>query len=165
MERRYEQQLERMLAQAEVSPELTEGLLTRLEDFVLPFTVALVEPEQRRHTVEDITGLVSKLAHKTSEGIAYLHDQDRQGLQKFIGHVTWEQPPLLLTLARQVGDDLGEADGVIVFDPSAFAKKGTKSVGVARQWCGRHGKIENGQVGISMAYVSRNDHALGLVKN
>jgi hypothetical protein len=52
MERRYQQQLERMLAQAEVSPELTEGLMTGLEDFALPFTVALVEPEQRRHAVE-----------------------------------------------------------------------------------------------------------------
>jgi SRSO17 transposase len=160
MERRYQQQLERMLAQAEVSPELTQGLMSRLENFVLPFTVGLVEPEQRRHTLEYITGLLSNLDHKTSEGIAYLHDQDPQGLQKFIGLVAWEHSPLLLTLAGQVGDDLGEPDGVLVFDPSAFAKKGTKSVGVARQWCGRHGKIENCQVGIYMAYVSRKDHAL-----
>jgi SRSO17 transposase len=49
---------------------------------------------------------------------------------------------------------------VIVFDPSAFAKKGTKSVGVARQWCGRLGKVENCQVGVYMAYVSRTDHAI-----
>ena len=49
---------------------------------------------------------------------------------------------------------------MIVFDPSAFAKKGTKSVGVARQWCGRLGKVENCQVGVYMAYVSRIEHAL-----
>ena len=49
---------------------------------------------------------------------------------------------------------------MIVFDPSAFAKKGTKSVGVARQWCGRLGKVENCQVGVFMAYVSRKEHAL-----
>ena len=49
---------------------------------------------------------------------------------------------------------------MIVFDPSAFAKKGTKSVGVARQWCGRLGKIENCQVGVYMAYVSRKEHAI-----
>ena len=115
---------------------------------------------QRRHTVEYMTGLLSKLEHKTAEGIAYLHDQERQGLQKFIGHVPWGQQPLLTTLARQVGTDLGEADGVIVFDPSAFAKKGTKSVGVARQWCGRLGKVENCQVGVYMAYVSRKEHAI-----
>ena len=68
--------------------------------------------------------------------------------------------PCSRSLATQVGEDLGETDGVIVFDPSAFAKKGTKSVGVARQWCGRLGKVENCQVGIYMAYVSRKDHAI-----
>src|SRR5512144_2288348 len=149
-----------MLAQAEVPPEVTQGLLTRLEEFVQPFTAALAEPEQRRHTVEYLTGLLSKLEHKTSEGIAYLHDRERQGLQKFIGDVPWDHQPLLVTLARQIGDELGEPDAVIVFDPSAFAKKGTKSVGVARQWCGRLGKVENCQVGVYMGYVSRKEHVL-----
>jgi SRSO17 transposase len=67
---------------------------------------------------------------------------------------------LLATLARQVGEDLGEPDAVIAFDPSAFAKKGAKSVGVARQWCGRLGKVENCQVGVFMAYASRKGHTL-----
>jgi len=160
MDRRFDTRLRDMLAQAEVSPELIDGLLSRLETFVHPFTACLREPEQHRHTVEYVTGLLSKLEHKTGEGIAYLHDQERQGIQKFIGQVPWDHAPLLTTLARQVGEDLGETDGVIVFDPSAFAKKGTKSVGVARQWCGRLGKVENCQVGIYMAYASRKEHAL-----
>ncbi|HSU82627.1 MAG TPA: IS701 family transposase [Thermoanaerobaculia bacterium] len=160
MDRRFDARLKDMLAQAEVSPELIDGLLSRLETFVLPFTASLREPEQHRHTIEYVTGLFSKLEHKTGEGIAYLHDQERQGIQKFIGQVPWDPAPLLTTLARQVGEDLGEADGVIVFDPSAFAKKGTKSVGVARQWCGRLGKVENCQVGIYMAYASRIAHVL-----
>ena len=63
-------------------------------------------------------------------------------------------------LARQVGQELGEEDGIIVFDPSAFPKQGKKSVGVARQWCGRLGKVDNCQVAVYMAYVSRIDHAL-----
>jgi SRSO17 transposase len=49
---------------------------------------------------------------------------------------------------------------VIVFDPSGFVKKGTKSVGVIRQWCGRVGKTENCQVAIYMGYVSTQEHAL-----
>jgi hypothetical protein len=49
---------------------------------------------------------------------------------------------------------------VLVFDPSAVAKSGTASVGVARQWCGRLGKVENCQVGIYLGYVSRHEHAL-----
>ena len=160
MDRRFDDRLREMLAQAEVAPELIDGFLSRLETFVQPYSASLGEPEQRRHTVEYLTGLLSKLEHKTGEGIAYLLDQDRQGLQKFVGQVAWEDAPLLKTLAKQIGEDLGESDGVIVFDPSAFAKKGTKSVGVSRQWCGRNGKVDNCQVGVYMAYVSRKDHAI-----
>lgn len=63
-------------------------------------------------------------------------------------------------LARQVGVELGEDDGVIVFDPSGFPKQGKQSVGVQRQWCGRLGKVDNCQVAVYMAYVSRIDHVL-----
>lgn len=160
MDRRFNDRLKEMLAQAEVAPELVDGFLSRLEAFAQPFSASLAQPEQQRHTVEYLTGLLSKLEHKTGEGIAYLLDQERQGIQTFLGQVPWEEAPLLRILATQVGEDLGEADGVIVFDPSAFAKKGTKSVGVARQWCGRLGKVENCQVGIYMAYASRKDHAI-----
>lgn len=160
MDRRYEARLEEMLAQAEVSPELLEGLLARLKEFVVPYASLLEEPEQRQHTVEYLTGLLSRLKHKTSEGIAYLLDQERQGLQKFVGHVPWGHQPLMALLARQVGAELGEPDGVLVFDPSGFPKKGDKSVGVMRQWCGRLGKVENCQVGVYMAYISRKEQAL-----
>jgi SRSO17 transposase len=160
MERRFEARLGEMLADAEVVPEMLEGMLTRLEAFVEPFAVSLDEPAQRRHTLEYITGLISDLEHKTGEGIAYLHDQERQGIQKFIGHVPWCHRPLFATLADQVGEQLGEPDAVIVFDPSGFPKKGEKSVGVARQWCGRLGKVDNCQVGVYMAYVSRKEHSL-----
>jgi SRSO17 transposase len=160
MERRYETRLKEMLVQAQVPCDLVDGLLERLQTFAEPYAIALTEPEQRQHTVEYIRGLLSKLDHKTGEAIAYLHDQERQGIQKFIGHVPWKHQPLLATLARQVATDLGEPDAVIVFDPSSFPKKGTKSVGVARQWCGRLGKIENCQVAVYMGYASRKDHAL-----
>src|SRR5437868_1183290 len=128
MERRYEARLKEMLVQAQVPCDLVSGLLERLQSFAEPYANALNEPEQRLHTVEYIRGLLSKLDHKTGEAIAYLNDQDRQGIQKFIGHVPWDHRPLLTTLARQVGADLGEPDGVIVFDPTSFPKKGTKSV-------------------------------------
>ena len=65
-----------------------------------------------------------------------------------------------LELARQDGQKLGEEDGVILFDPSAFPKQDQQSVGIARQWCGRLGKVESCQVAVYMAYVSRKDQAL-----
>jgi SRSO17 transposase len=67
---------------------------------------------------------------------------------------------LIEELVRQVGVALGRSDAVLVFDPSAFPKKGNESVGVQRQWCGRLGKVDNCQVGIYLAYVSAEEHAL-----
>jgi SRSO17 transposase len=156
---RYQERFQQMMAQAEVSPESMHGLLDRLETFVLPFCVSLGPTEQYR-AAEYMTGLLSGLEHKTAEGIAYLLDQDRQPMQRFIGQSDWDHRPPLAVLAEQVGQRLGDADGVIVFDPSAFAKKGDKSVGVARQWCGRLGKVENCQVGVYMGYVSSMEHVL-----
>ena len=160
MERRFESRLHEMLDQSQVSAEIVRGLLPRLEKLVALFTETLPGPDYRRHAAEYVTGLMSRLERKTGEGIAYLHDQNRQAIQKFIGEVPWDHQPMLSTLAGQVGQELGEPDGVIVFDPSGFPKKGTKSVGVAKQWCGRLGKIENCQVGIYMAYVTRKEHAI-----
>jgi len=160
MERRFVVRLNELLEDAHVPPVLLQELLPRLESFLQPFIGALANVEQRLHGRQYICGLLSDLKSKDVESIAYLHDQERQGLQKFIGQVEWDYKPLQQELVRQVAAELGEADAVLVFDPSGFAKKGTESVGVKRQWCGRLGKIENCQVGIYLGYVSRRDHAL-----
>ena len=160
MDGRFAVRREELLAQAQVSAEDWDGVTERLEAFVKPFAGALTEAAQRRHWVESASGLLSSLERKTGEGIAYLHGPDRKQMQQFVGESPWEPAPLLTELARQVAARIGAADGVIVFAPSAFAKKGTKSVGVARQWSGRLGKVDHCQVGIYMAYVSRREHAL-----
>ena len=160
MERRFEVRLDELISGAEVDPGLPRGMVGRLERFVEPFAALLRRCEQRRHAQEYVVGLLSNVKRKNAESIAYHHDQERQPLQKFIGQTAWDHRPLLAELARQVGSELGEADGVIVFDPSAFPKKGNASVGVSRQWCGRLGKVENCQVGVFMGYASRKEHAL-----
>jgi SRSO17 transposase len=160
MERRFELRLGELLEDAVLDPRIPEGMLDRLEQFVEPFAVRLTSREQRQHAGEYMAGLVSDVRRKNSETIAYLHDQDRQAMQKFIGQSPWEHRPLIAELAEQVGRELGEPDGVLVFDPSAFKKQGKKSVGVARQWCGRLGKIDNCQVGVYLGYASRTEHAL-----
>src|SRR3954467_3763540 len=160
MEQRYRIRLEELLDDAEVPPGLLRGVLPRLEAFLQPFVQTLSSAEQRTNTRHYLQGLLSDLPGKDAESIAYLHDRERQGLQKFIGQADWDHRPLLTELARQVGTELGAADGILVFDPSAFPKKGTASVGVQRQWCGRLGKIDNCQVGLYLGYVSRREHAL-----
>jgi SRSO17 transposase len=160
MERRFTVRYQELMNEAVVRPESFAGILHRLEAFVKPFADNLIRSEQRRHAWEYVAGLLSNLKRKNTEMIAYLHEQDRQPLQKFIGQTNWDHRPLIGELVRQVGGTLGEADGVLVIDPSGFPKQGRDSVGVDRQWCGRQGKIDNCQVGIYMGYVSRNEHAL-----
>ncbi len=160
MERRFRVRLEELLDDAQVRPGLLQGVLRRLETFLQPFVATLATPERHTNARHYVQGLLSELGSKDVESIAYLHDRERQGLQKFIGQTAWDYRPLLTELARQVGTALGEADGVLVFDPSAFAKQGTESVGVQRQWCGRLGKIDNCQVAVYLGYASRREHAL-----
>ena len=160
MERRFRVRLDELLNDAVVEPAVLRGMLPRLERFLEPFVATLANQPQRDHAGHYVAGLVSDLKRKNAEGIAYLHDEERQGLQKFLGQYAWDERRLHQELVRQVAAELGEPDGVLVFDPSAFPKKGTASVGVQRQWCGRLGKIENCQVAIYLAYASRIEHAL-----
>jgi SRSO17 transposase len=160
MERRFRVRLDELLEDAHVPPHLLRGVLPRLKTFLQPFVATLHSPEQQTNAQHYVQGLLSDLPSKDAESIAYLHDRERQGLQKFIGQADWDHQPLMEELVRQIGAELGEPEGVLVFDPSAFPKKGTASVGVQRQWCGRLGKVDNCQVGIYLGYVSRREHAL-----
>src|SRR5215831_15768663 len=160
MERRFAARRDQLLADAEVDPRIPRGVLSRLERFLDPFVELLQRSEQGGHARTYAAGLVSGLKDKNVESIAYLHDQEREPLQQFIGQSPWDYHPWLTELARQVGHQLGSPDGVVVFDPSAFPKKGDASVGVQRQWCGRLGKVDNCQVGVYLAYVGRSEHAL-----
>jgi SRSO17 transposase len=160
MERRFEIRKQEILKEAEVKPQVSKGMLKRLEKFSEPFVASLRRSEPREHAQVYIAGLLSDLERKNVESIAYRHDQERVNLQRFIGSATWEHQPLLEELAYQVGSELGEDDGVIVFDPSGHEKCGNDSVGVQRQWLGRLGKVDNGQVAIYMGYASRKEHAL-----
>lgn len=160
MERRYQVRLRELLGDAVVAPEQLQGMLTRLAEFVKPFAACLVRSKQRTLAQRYVAGLLSHVERKNVESIAYHHDQDRQMLQKFIGQYGWDHRPLITELVRQVAVELGRSDAVLVFDPSAFPKKGSESVGVQRQWCGRLGKVDNCQVGVYLAYASAEEHAL-----
>jgi len=164
MERRFDVRLEELLDDAVLDERIPQGMLERLKTFTTPFAICLTGSEMQRHVWEYIGGLFSDVKRKNAETIAYFHDQNRQAMQKFIGQSPWDDRPLIAELVRQIGAEIGEPDGVLVFDPSAFKKQGTESVGVARQWCGRLGKIENCQVGVYLGYVSRREHALADVR-
>jgi SRSO17 transposase len=160
MDPRFELRKEQLLADCQVPPAAFRGAVRRLEAFAKPFIAAMPSPESQQYSRISRAGLLSDLPRKNAEAIASRNDLDRQRIQEFIGYSDWDRDPMRAELARQIGRELGRPDGVIVFDPSAFPKKGTASVGVQRQWCGRLGKVENCQVGLYMGYVSEVEHAL-----
>jgi len=160
MEARYETRKRALLDECRVAPEIFEEVVPRLEAFLEPFVERLARPEQVAHAHTYVKGLLSDVERKNTESMAYRFGQDRMPLQWFVGMSPWDHEPLRDELVRQVGETLGEADGVLVLDPSAFPKKGTESVGVGRQWCGRLGKVDNCQVAVYLGYVSGQEHAL-----
>jgi SRSO17 transposase len=160
MEAEFEARRQELLQECEVDPQVFEQVMPRLERFLEPFVESLVRKEQVEHARTFVQGLLSDLKRKNTESIAYRFGQERMPLQWFLGVSDWDDRPLLAELVRQVGQTLGEPDGVIVFDPSAFPKSGKSSVGVARQWCGRLGKVDNCQVAVYMGYASRQEHTL-----
>ncbi len=155
MERRYDARMREILEDTKLAPQVTRRMLNRLIEFSKPFVSTLGRVENRNHTHEYLQGLMSDLERKNVESIAYQHDQDRQGLQRFVGVADWDHTPMVDILVGRIGGTLGEEDGVIIFDPSGFQKWGSDSVGVKRQWLGRLGKVDNGQVGIYMGYATR----------
>ena len=155
MEARYAVRKSPLLDECQVVPEIFEQVLPRLEAFMKPFVGIFQGQAADQHANTSVCGLLSNIERKNVESIAYRFGQSRLPLQSFIGGDAWDDAPLREELQGQIKRHLGQDDGVLVFDPSGFPKSGRESVGVARQWCGRLGKVENCQVAISLGAVAR----------
>lgn len=134
--------------------------LERLAAFAARYTPWLADCRQSPHAVTYLEGLLSDLPRKTAEPIATAHDQERRGLQRFVGEGRFDDSALIGKLQDHVAEEIGDPAGILVLDPSCFEKKGTESVGVARQWNGRRGKVDNCQKGVFLGYVSPQGAAL-----
>src|SRR4051794_21496166 len=80
--------------------------------------------------------------------------------QRVLSHVLWDQDAARDLCRDYVLEHLGADDGVLIVDETGFLKKGEHSAGVARQYSGTAGRIENVQIGVFLAYASRWGHAL-----
>jgi SRSO17 transposase len=108
-----------------------------------------------------MVGQFSPLARKSIEPIALQTEATSvRAMQRGISTGQWDELSMLQTSHRLVADEMGEPDGVLMIDETGFPKKGTDSVGVARQYCGALGKVEHCQVGVFAAYASRQGYAL-----
>lgn len=137
-----------------VAPDQLGPCLEQLALFAARYTPCLADCRQRPHAVTYLEGLLSDLPRKTAEPIATAHDQERRGLQRFVGDGKFDDALLVGELQAHVAEEIGDPAGILIIDPSCFAKKGTESVGVARQWNGRLGKVDNCQKAVLLGYAS-----------
>jgi SRSO17 transposase len=147
-----------LLDEATISADDVAGCEGRLAAFLERYLPLFYRKEQSENAGVVIRGLLSDLERKTCEPVAYREGRSRKPIQFFVGRGLWDDEKVMGELRRHVTEDLADPDGVIVFDPTSFPKKGTHSVGVKRQWCGRLGKRENCQVGVFMAYATSKGH-------
>ena len=145
----------------DVIPSDVEGFLEELWEFQSTFHDCFARSEPRAHFLDYMVGQFSKLERKSIEPIAlHVEGGTMRGMQRFLSDVIWDEELLRWNYHQLVADEMGDPDGVLMFDETGFAKKGQDSVGVARQYCGTLGKGENCQVGVFAGYASRHGYAL-----
>jgi SRSO17 transposase len=149
-----------LLADAEVSADDVRSCCHRLERFLGRYLPRFYRVEQHELARVVLQGKLSDLQRKTNEPIAYRAGRQRKPVQHFVGAGAWDDDAVLDELRCHVAEELADADAVLVLDPSGFPKRGDASCGVARQWCGRLGKVDNCQVGVFLAYVTARGGAL-----
>jgi SRSO17 transposase len=153
-------QAQALLDDAELSADAVGPCAGQLTAFAQRYLPLFHREEQRGHALTVLRGKLTGLQRKTTEPIATQAGLTRRPLQLFVGAGGWDDGAVLAELHRHVAQELGDDGAVFVLDGSAFPKKGEASCGVARQWCGRLGKVENCQVGVFLAYVAPRGQAL-----
>lgn len=118
-------------------------------------------PEIRQRAHVYLQALLSNIPRKNGWQLAeQVGDTSPRNIQHFIGRSKWDADQVRDDLQRYVADNLGQDDGVLVIDETGFLKKGIQSAGVARQYSGTAGRIENCQIGVFLTYRSAKGHAL-----
>jgi SRSO17 transposase len=138
-----------------------KDFINELRGFHEQFADCFQRSESREHFFNYMAGQFSPLERKSIEPIALaIEDGNVRSMQRFVSDAPWDDDKMIAKYRSFVNDDLGHPDGALIFDESSFVKKGQDSIGVARQYCGAIGKVDNCQVGVFAAYVSESGYAL-----
>jgi SRSO17 transposase len=116
--------------------------------------------EVRERAKRYLTGLLDRVERKNGWQLAeHLGEAGPQGVQRLLNAAEWDVDAVRDDLRAYVSEQLGDPGGVLIVDETGFLKKGTKSVGVQRQYSGTAGRIENCQIGVFLAYATPKGHA------
>jgi len=164
--------LHMILRHAGWSPELVPGvaltdtevaqLADELVQFHAQFQTCLGRIEHRRLGLAYLSGLLSDNDAKSVEPIAlrFLDADAVRCLQRFMKSYRWDEAALAASHQALLAEAIAAPDGMLTVDSCEFPKKGTASVGVARQYCGARGKVENCQSGVFVGYTSDKGYGL-----
>ena len=139
-----------------MAPALFDDVNWQLADFHRRFAPRFGRPEARRRGEQYLRGLiVQQTDRRNAENLAEaVPGATPRALQRFLTEAPWDATAVVGDLQAYVADRLSAPDAVFVLDETGFPKQGTRSVGVARQYCGTLGKVGNCQVGVFLAYTS-----------
>jgi len=109
----------------------------------------------RRHGRAYLLGLLSQTERKNGWTLAeFAGDVSPDGLQRLLNFSPWDEDACRDAVRRYVARQLGDPAAVLAVDETGFLKKGRMSAGVARQYTGTGGRVENCQVGVFLAYAA-----------
>jgi SRSO17 transposase len=126
-----------------------------LQVFHARFAHLFARSEPREQATKYLRGLLGSAGRKNSWQLAEtMGDARPDKMQRLLYSAEWDADAARDELQRFVMEVFGDEDGIGVVDETGFLKKGTKSVGVKRQYSGTAGKVDNCQMGTFLAYVS-----------
>jgi SRSO17 transposase len=114
-----------------------------------------VHPRSQAHSRQYLEGLLAPIERKNGWTIAeHVGEKEPKAMQRFLNLAAWDADDLRDLNLDYAIENLGDPDGVLIADPTGFAKKGKKSAGVQRQYSGTLGRVDNCQIGTFLAYVN-----------
>jgi SRSO17 transposase len=120
------------------------------------FARAEMRVRSRRYLLGLLGGAARKNGWQLAEAAG---ERSPHGMQELLNRAVWDADAVRDDLCAYVVEHLGDPEAVLVVDETGFLKKGTKSVGVQRQYSGTAGRIENCQIGVFLAYASAHGRA------
>jgi SRSO17 transposase len=139
--------------------EELEAWQEEFEQFHGRFADLFERSESREQAKKYLRGLLAQAERKNSWQVAEaVGDRIPDRMQRLLYRVPWDAEAARDRLQQFVIETFGDEEGIGVVDETSFRKKGTRSVGVARQYLGTAGKLENGQVATVLSYAAQGAH-------
>ena len=145
-----------------VNEQSIAGLGPLLNEYMHEFSSCYSRKDQQENGETYIKGLLSDLNRKSIEPIALRYQDEKavRTLQLHIKDSPWDDQKMKVVYQNRVFKKANDPNGMFTVDGSDFAKKGTKSAGIKRQYCGSKGKTENCQAGVFIGYAGTEGYGL-----